>query len=73
MIVRYYIKAGGRAVDLGGPSVYQGGAESKLKHKSRCLPKSELVDWVGQACQLEGPGFPWRQPCITFLHKNVAN
>ena len=37
--------AGARAVDLGGPSVYQGGkAKFEIKHKSRCLQKSKRVN-----------------------------
>ena len=50
-------RAGARAVDLGGPSVYQGGPKFKIKHKSRCFQKRKLViggggkhvDWGGQA------------------------
>ena len=51
-----YSRAGIRAVDLGGPSVYQGEPKFEVKHNSRCLQKSKLVDWGGQACQLGGPG-----------------
>ena len=52
----------------GGPSVYQGGegAKFEIKHKSRCLQKSKLVNCGGQACRLEGPGpsgLTWRRPC----------
>ena len=39
------LRAGGRAVDVGGPSVYQRGAKFKIKHKSRCLQKSKLFNW----------------------------
>ena len=39
------IRAGGRAVDLGRPSGYHGGPKFEIKHKSRCLQKSKLVDW----------------------------
>ena len=43
--VNRVIRAGGRAVDLGGPSVYQGGPKFEIKHNSRCFQKSKLVDW----------------------------
>ena len=36
-------RAGGRAVDLGGPSVYQGGPKFKIKHKSRCPKRISLL------------------------------
>ena len=48
-------RAGGRAVDLGGRSVYQGGgggAKFEIKHKSRSLQKNKLVDWGDQMCRL---------------------
>ena len=45
-------RAGTRAVDLGGPSVYQGGPKFEIKQKSRCLQKSKLVNWRGQAFRL---------------------
>ena len=35
---------GSRAVNLGGPSVYQGEPKFDIKHKSRCLQKSMLVN-----------------------------
>ena len=38
-------QSGARAVDFGGPSVYQWGAKFKIKHKSHCFQKSKLVDW----------------------------
>ena len=38
-------RAGGRAVDLGGPSGYQEEPKFEIKHKSRCFQKSKLVDW----------------------------
>ena len=47
-------RAGARAVDLGGPSVHQGRPKFEVKHNSRCLQKSKLVDWRGQACRLGG-------------------
>ena len=40
-------RAGGRAVDLGGPKF-------ENKHKSCCRQKSKLVTWGGQACRLRG-------------------
>ena len=47
-------RAGARAVDLGGPSSQFRGARGtkfEIKHKSRCLEKSKLVNWGGgQAC-----------------------
>ena len=54
---RFFIwtKAGGRAVDLGGPNVYQGGPRFEIKHKSRCLQKSKLVDWGAKHVE-------WRRP-----------
>ena len=42
-----------RAVDLGGPSVYQGGLKFEIKHKSHCFQKSKLVEGGGR-----GPGPP---------------
>ena len=39
------LRAGGRAVDVGGTSVYQGEAKFKIKHKSCCLQKSKLFNW----------------------------
>ena len=56
--LRLQVKAGARAVNLGEPSVYQGGPKFEIKHKSRCLPKSKLVNWGDQACRLGGPGPP---------------
>ena len=44
-------RAGGRAVDLGGPKF-------EIKRKSRCLQKSKLVNWGSQACRLGGAGSP---------------
>ena len=38
-------RAGARVVDLGGPSVYQGGPEFEIKQKSPCLQKRKLVNW----------------------------
>ena len=46
-----------RAVDLGGPSVYQGGLKFEIKHKSHCFQKSKLVE--GGA---GGQAPPWRRP-----------
>ena len=40
------------------------GSKFKIKHKSRCLQKSKLVDWGGGASLSIGePGPPWRRPC----------
>ena len=50
------IQSLGRAVNLEGPSVYQGGPKFDIKHKSRCLQKYELVHWGGQAHRLGGGG-----------------
>ena len=36
-------RTGGRALDLGGPRVYQRGLKFKIKHKSRCFQKSKIV------------------------------
>ena len=57
---RAYIqpRAGDRAVDLGGPSVFQGRPKFKNKHKSRCLQQRKLVNYGGQACRLGGASFP---------------
>ena len=61
-------KTGARAVDLGGPSVYQGGPKFEIKHKIRCLQKRKLVNWGGgQACRLGGPGPPG-SPLAPALH-----
>ena len=45
-------RAGARAVDLGGPSVYQGGPKGEIKHKATAFKKVNLliggtkhVDW----------------------------
>ena len=43
----YPRSSGVRTVDLGRPSVYQGGLKFKIKHRSRCLQKNKLVDWGG--------------------------
>ena len=37
------VRVGAKAVDLGGPRVYQGGPKFENKHKSRCLQKRKLV------------------------------
>ena len=51
-------RAGGRAVDLGGANVYQGGPKFEIKHNSRCLQKSKLVNWGGASMSIGGPGPP---------------
>ena len=50
-------RAGARAVDLGGPSVYQGGQSLKLITKAS-FQKSKLVDWGGPSMSIGGPGSP---------------
>ena len=40
-------RAGGRAVDLVGPKF-------EIKHRSRCLQKSKLVDWRGASMSIGG-------------------
>ena len=60
-------RASARAVDLGGPRVYQGGPKFEIKHKNRSLQKSNLVNWGGLACRLGPPGppgLPWRRPYL---------
>ena len=39
------LRAGARAVNLVGPSVYQGGPKFEIKRKRRCLQKIKLVNW----------------------------
>ena len=54
-------RAGARAVDLGGPSVYQGGPKFEIKRKNRCLQKNKLVNWGGPSMTIGGqapPGLP---------------
>ena len=50
-------RAGGRAVDLGGP-------KCENKHKSCCLQGVSLL--IGRAKHVDwrGPGPPWRRPCM---------
>ena len=45
-------------MNLGGSSVYQGGPKFKIENKNRCLQKSKLVDWRGQASLL-APALLW--------------
>ena len=40
-------RAGGSALELGGPSVYQEGPKFEIKHKNCSVQKSKLVDWWG--------------------------
>ena len=51
-------KAGGRAVDLEGPSVFQGGGGAKfeIKHKSRCLERISLLIGGAKHVDREGQG-----------------
>ena len=59
-------RAGGRAVDLGGPSVHQGGQSLELSAKAAVFKRVSLliggssIDWVGQAP-------PWRRPWFQLL------
>ena len=55
-------RAGARAVDLGGPNVYQEGPKFEIKHKNRCLPKRKLVGWGSQALLVPS----WRRACFLF-------
>ena len=59
---RTEVRAGARAVELGGPSVYQGGPKFEVKHNSRCLQKSKLVDWGGAKHVDWGARPLWRRP-----------
>ena len=65
-------RAGARAVDLGGPSVYQGGPKFEIKHKSRCLQKSKLVNWGGQALGT-GPDYKALPSIIISIIKFMKN
>ena len=49
-------RAGGRAVDLGGPKF-------EIKHKSRCLQKSrpKRVDWEAKHVDREAKHAPWHR------------
>ena len=52
-------RAGGRAADSGGPSVYQGRPKFEMKHKSRCLQRSrpKYVNWAGKHVGWGGQAF----------------
>ena len=56
---------------LRGVMRLSGGPKFETKHKNRCLQKKKLVNWRGQACQLEGPS-PWRRPwngyCLNYYY-----
>ena len=52
-------RAGRRAVDLGGPSVYQGGQSLKLITKAAVFKRVSLLIG-GQTCSGTSP---WRRPC----------
>ena len=54
-------RAGARTGDLGWPSVYQGEPKFEIKHKSRCLQKSKLVNWA----------LPWRLLYVVELAKTL--
>ena len=75
-------RAGGGAVDLGGPSVFQGGPKFEIKHKSRCLQKNQFLNWrlappgpFATALffphltnmSIGGPGHLW--PALCFPHR----
>ena len=56
-------RAGGRAVDLGGPSVYEGGQNWKLSTKAAVFERvSFLIGGGGQACRLGEPSPPAPSP-----------
>ena len=50
-------RAGGRAVDLGGPKF-------KIKHRSHCLQKSKLADWRGASMSI-GRARPPLAPAVS--------
>ena len=71
---RVSFRGGTRAVDLvGGASVYQGGPKFEVKHNSRCLQKSKLVDWRGQACRLGEPGPPGPPLAPALVSEHISN
>ena len=57
MLNRLKLRDSGRVVDL-GPSVYQGGPKFEIKHKSRCLQRSKLVNRGSKHVDWEGGRFP---------------
>ena len=65
-------RTGARAVDLGGPSIYQEGGQSLKLSKSRCLQKRKFVNWDGQAYQLGGPCPPLALALVPGVMKSVT-
>ena len=63
-------RAGARAVDYGGPSVYQERPKFEIKHKNCCLQKSKLVNWGGPRISIGGARPPWSQPWGLYNAKN---
>ena len=59
-------KAGGRAFDLGGPSVYQGDQSLKLSTKAVVFKKSKLVNKGGSAHL--APALICHNPCRFVFH-----
>ena len=51
--VCHQARAGARAVNLGGPNVYQGGPKFEIKHKVAVFKRESLWNG-GQACRLGG-------------------
>ena len=66
------LRAGGKAVDLRGPSVYPGGPKFEIKHKNRCLQKLKLVDWGAK--HVDWGGGPLPPPLTPALqaHQNFT-
>ena len=63
-------RAGGRAVDLGGPSVYQR-AKFEIKHKSGCFQKRKLVHLGGGWASMmigEGLAPPLVPALVSTMH-----
>ena len=71
-------RGGGRAIDLVGPRVYQGGGQSlKLSTKAAVFKRvSKLVDWGGGGCKHvdwegAGPLVPlWHRPCSAIIRNS---
>ena len=68
-----FVRAGARAVDLGGPSFNQGGEQSlKLSTKAAVFKREILLiggGEGGQTCQLKGAGLPgpFLAPALLFV------
>ena len=65
-ICRGPTRAGGRAVDLGGPSVYQGSQSLKLSTKAAVFKRVSLLIGRGKACRL-GSQAPLFSPLVPVL------